>query len=88
MFVGDFNKGNIYHFEQNNERTKLKLDSALKDRLNGKIIFVKGFGGVTDIEVGPDGYVYFAAYDKGKIYEIALGDAEENILPYFDRFQK
>ena len=43
MFVGDFNNGNIYHFELNKERTKLNFDSALEGRLNEKIIFAKGF---------------------------------------------
>ena len=31
MFVGDFNNGNIYHFELNKERTKLNIDSALEE---------------------------------------------------------
>jgi glucose/arabinose dehydrogenase len=78
MFVGDFNNGNIYHYELNKERTKLIFDSALEGRLNEKIIFAKGFsqttsppyGGVTDIEVGPDGYLYIASYGQGKIFRI------------------
>jgi aldose sugar dehydrogenase len=78
MFVGDFNNGYIYHFELNKERTKLNLDNAPEGRLNEKIIFAKGFletasasfGGVTDIEVGPDGYLYIVSYGQGKIFRI------------------
>jgi aldose sugar dehydrogenase len=70
MFVGDFNNGNIYHFELNKERTKLNLDSPLEARLSEKIIFAKGFGGITDIEVGPDSYLYIVSISQGKIYRI------------------
>ena len=70
MFVGDFNKGNIYHFELNKERTKLNIDSALGSRLNEKIIFAEGFGAVTDIEVGADGYLYVVSIGQGKIFRI------------------
>jgi aldose sugar dehydrogenase len=70
MFVGDFTKGNIYHFELNKERTKLNLDTALEGRLNEKVIFANGFGGVTDLEVGPDGYLYIVSIAQGKIFRI------------------
>ena len=77
MFVGDINKGNIYHFELNKERTKLTLDSALEGRLNEKIIFAKGFGGVTDIEVGPDGYLYIVSIGQGAIYRIVPSNTNQ-----------
>jgi glucose/arabinose dehydrogenase len=78
LFVGDFNNGNIYHFALNKERTKLIFDDALEGRLNEKIIFAKGFsqttsgpyGGITDMKVGPDGYLYIASYGQGKIFRI------------------
>jgi len=73
MFVGDFNNGNIYHFKLNKERTKLIFDSELEGRLNEKLIFAKVFadkGGVTDIEVGPDGYLYIVSYGQGKIFRV------------------
>jgi len=73
MFVGDFNHGNIYHFKLNKERTMLIFDHELEGRLNEKLIFAKGFadkGGVTDIEVGPDGYLYIVSYGQGKIFRI------------------
>jgi aldose sugar dehydrogenase len=70
MFVGDFVNGNNYHFELNNNRTKLNLDSALEGRLNEKTIFARGFSGITDIEVGPDGYLYVVSFGQGKIFRI------------------
>ena len=33
-------------------------------------IFNQGFGGITDIEVGPDGYLYVVSIGKGAIYRI------------------
>ena len=74
MFVADFNNGNIYHFDLNEKRTELILPSPLKDKVADKpaelkdIIFAKGFGGITDLEVGPDGYLYVLSY--GKIFRI------------------
>jgi glucose/arabinose dehydrogenase len=77
MFVADINNGNIYHFNLNGDRSSLLLNRTLSDKkadtpaeLN-KIIFAKGFDGITDLEVGPDGYLYVLAYGiKGAIYKI------------------
>src|SRR5215216_1120224 len=80
IFVGDIINGNIYHFDLNKERTELLLpfNSSLSDKIvssnetDDEIIFGKGFGGITDIEVGPDdGYMYVLTFDgsgKGTIY--------------------
>ncbi len=74
MFVGDFNNGNIYHFDLNENRTELILPGSLKDKVADKpseledIIFAKNFGPITDLLVGPDGYLYVAA--DGKIFKI------------------
>ena len=77
IFVGDFHFGNIYRFGLNHDRTGLSLDGALVDKVaddneevKGKI-FAKGFrGGITDIEVAPDGDLYIVAYGQGAIYRI------------------
>jgi glucose/arabinose dehydrogenase len=67
MFVGDFMRGNIYHFDLNKNRTGLSLSGQLKDTIAYEdkelqnVIFGRGFGGVTDMEVGPDGYLYILA---------------------------
>jgi glucose/arabinose dehydrogenase len=74
MFVGAINNGNLYYFELNKERTKLLLDSGLEGRINENIVFAKGFGGITDIEVGPDGYLYVVSFGKGTIFRILPSD--------------
>jgi len=35
-----------------------------------KIIFGSGFKGITDIQTGPDGYLYILTYLDGKLYRI------------------
>jgi hypothetical protein len=35
-----------------------------------QIIFAEGFGGITDLEVGPDGYLYVVSLGHGAIYRI------------------
>ena len=73
IFVGDIDKGNLYHFDLNEDRTELVLEEPLVDRLadsddeNEGIIFGQGFGAITDIEVGPDGYLYVVGF-QGTIY--------------------
>jgi glucose/arabinose dehydrogenase len=81
MFVAGFLNGYIYHFELNENRTALKVDGALKDRIANSskeledVVFAKGFGGITDIEEGPyDGYLYLVSYAQGKIYRITPVD--------------
>ena len=64
MFVGDFHNGYLYHFNLNNKRTALHLDPPLEDKLARnnddleEVISGRGFGGITDLETGPDGYLY------------------------------
>ena len=80
IFVGDIINGNIYHFRLAPNRTDLRLPTGpLEDRvvnssdtLDG-IIFGRGFGGITDIKVGPDdGYLYVLTFDssQGTIFRI------------------
>jgi glucose/arabinose dehydrogenase len=76
MFVGDVHNGNLYHFDLNEDRTELVLQEPLVDKVteddaeNEAIIFGEGFGGITDIEVGPDGYLYVVSIGLGKIFKI------------------
>jgi aldose sugar dehydrogenase len=76
MFVGDIKNGNLYHFKLNQDRTGLVLNGTLSNKISNKpqdsqpIIFASGFdGGITDLQVGPDGYLYVAAF-AGSIYRI------------------
>ena len=74
MFVGDINTGNLFHFDLNDDRTELELDNPLDDKVadnNGEleqIIFAKGFNGIVDLQVGPDGYLYVLS--NGSIFRI------------------
>lgn len=78
MFVGDVHNGRIYHFELNKARNDLILPPALADRyirnpLNfgaEEVIFGQGFGGITDLTVGPDGYLYVVSIGQGKVFRI------------------
>jgi glucose/arabinose dehydrogenase len=71
MFVGDFHNGNVYHFDLTENRTALELDGILKDKVANSqdelksTVFGGGFGAITDIEVGPDGYLYFLSVYQG-----------------------
>jgi aldose sugar dehydrogenase len=76
VFVGDFNSGNLYFFTVNGDRTGLDLgNSELKDLVadnNSELESVTlgtGFGGITDIETGPDGYLYILTFG-GNLYRI------------------
>jgi glucose/arabinose dehydrogenase len=76
MFVGDYNNGNLYHFKLNQNRTGLVLGNSLVDKIAYRpedakpVIFGTGFdGGITDLEVGPDGYLYVLTF-AGAIYRI------------------
>jgi glucose/arabinose dehydrogenase len=79
MFVGDVHNGWIYHFDLNEDRTALILDGLLADKVahtdseleeHASVIFGEGFGGITDLEVGPDGYLYVVSIGQGAIYRI------------------
>jgi aldose sugar dehydrogenase len=71
MFVGEFHKGYLYHFDLNKNRTGLSLEGSLGDKLANSrdelkdVVFGHGFGAVTDIEVGPDGYLYVMSLKQG-----------------------
>jgi glucose/arabinose dehydrogenase len=60
----------------NQNRTALSLQGPLVDKVADSdkeldnVIFAGGFGLITDLEIGPDGYLYFAAFDEGKICRI------------------
>jgi aldose sugar dehydrogenase len=80
IFVGSAKNGTIYHFDLNKDRKSLDLDQDLADLVlnkkdnSTKIIFGRNFGIITDLEVGPDGYLYvvsgFRGADEGSIYRI------------------
>jgi aldose sugar dehydrogenase len=80
IFVGDINNGNLYYFELNKTRTGFKFNPIThpgladlvadnKDEVS-EITFGTGFGGITDIKTGPDGYLYILSYGNGCLYRI------------------
>lgn len=83
MFVGDINNGAVYRFELNENRTALDLDGALADMVadtpeeGEAAVFGTGFGGVTDIKVGPDGHLYIASFIDGAIFRVVTVDEPE-----------
>lgn len=82
MFVGDINNGLLYRFTLNEARNNIILDDTYSGNLqvlqdnriqnpkeNLPLIFGQGFGGITDIQVGPDGYLYVLSYE-GSLFRI------------------
>jgi aldose sugar dehydrogenase len=69
-------KGVYYYFQLNADRTELILSGLLQDKIADSkseldnIILAEGFGGITDLEVGPDGYMFVVSIVQGKIYRI------------------
>jgi aldose sugar dehydrogenase len=80
MFVGDVHNGRIYHFDLSPDRKDLILPQALSSRVIEKpsspgvssIVFGEGFGGITDLEMGPDGNLYVVSIGLGSIFQISL----------------
>jgi aldose sugar dehydrogenase len=76
VFVGSF-RGYIFHFDLKSKRTELDLKGPLKDRIANDYYseltnntFGKGFELISDITVGPDGYLYVVSFKRGEIYRI------------------
>jgi aldose sugar dehydrogenase len=94
LFVADIHKGNLYHFDLNEKRTELILEGKIADKVanyneTSSLVFASGFHGITDIEVGPDGYLYLLSfhnatrgdrhhyYGTGGIYRIIPTDNDK-----------
>lgn len=86
MFVGDVHNGRIYHFDLTQDRTHLMLNGPLASKLIknpnmeglDQIVFGEGFGGITDIKVGPDGYLYVVSIGLGKIFKIVPSTSDSS----------
>ncbi|HEX6671325.1 MAG TPA: PQQ-dependent sugar dehydrogenase, partial [Nitrososphaeraceae archaeon] len=87
--IGDLTNGYLYYFEVNEDRTGMKFDSntrsssqtgltdfvADNEQEMSAISLGTDFGGITDIETGPDGFLYILTLEResngeGKIYRI------------------
>jgi aldose sugar dehydrogenase len=77
IFVGDASNGTIYRFELNENRSALALEGALDDTVANtpeeaeNAVFGTGFGGITDIKTGPDGYLYILSFAEGALFRVA-----------------
>lgn len=85
LFVGDCNTGNLYKFELNKNRDGFEFTNSFlqdnvvnKDESLDEIIVGTGFGCVTDIERGPDGFLYVVSLSEGVIYRILPAQAITN----------
>ena len=80
IFVGSAKKGTLFHFDLKPDRESLDLIGDLADLVyskkddSSKIVFGENFGVITDLKVGPDGYLYVVSGSgetgKGAIYKI------------------
>jgi glucose/arabinose dehydrogenase len=74
MFVGDVT-GNLYHFNLNENRTKIDLEGQLVDGVANSedelddVIIAKEFPPIVDLEVSPNGYLYILSHD-GSIFRM------------------
>jgi hypothetical protein len=79
-FVGDIALGNLYRFKLNADRSEFVLHGPLSDKVANtdnqlkEILFGKDFGGIADIEQGPDGYLYIVSLGQGKVFRIVSDD--------------
>jgi glucose/arabinose dehydrogenase/plastocyanin len=83
LFVGDINSGNLYRFTLNEDRDDIELlngtysgdldalsDNEVDETMElTPVIFGQGFGGITDLDVGPDGYLYILTF-PGDLYRV------------------
>ncbi len=77
VFVGDINNGVLYHFVPNSARNGFVFNGAgLGDLVADspteldETIIGTGFGGITDLKVGPDGRLYVLSF-SGSIFVIS-----------------
>jgi aldose sugar dehydrogenase len=75
LFVADYNSGYLYRLLLNQTRTGLLLNGSLSDGVADnnlerlEAVFAKIEGGITDLEIGPDGLLYVVSHN-GKILRL------------------
>jgi hypothetical protein len=87
VLVGDINNGNLYHFKVNAARNGFDFTSpGLADGVADsgaelqENILGTGFGGITDLEVGPGGLLYILSFGLGKVFVVSGDVATENAI--------
>ena len=77
VFVSDIHHGRIFHFKLDANRSSLALQGPLADRVGDTdnetsgMIFGSNFGGISDMKVSADGYLYVVSLGRGTIYKIS-----------------
>ena len=81
-FIINLNSSNFdsrpYHFDSNENRFRLQLQGPLEDNIVedfselNDVMFAKGFGRITDLKIGLDGYLYVLSSedDGANLYKI------------------
>jgi aldose sugar dehydrogenase len=73
LFVGDYANGDLYFFKLNKNRNGIEFDNnqiGLSDLVaddaseRAKSVLGTGFDIITDIQTGPDGYLYILSYSE------------------------
>jgi hypothetical protein len=86
LLVADYNNAYLYDFELSDDRTELDLEGDLADKIANDneeledVALVQGFGVITDIKEGPDGYLYLVSHIHGNIYRIVSNLASDSNL--------
>ena len=87
LFVGDYGTGSLYFFKINKNRDGIEFDNTQADLYDkvadsaeerSKVVLGTDFDIITDIQTGPDGYLYIVSYreysknhqDQSRIYRI------------------
>jgi glucose/arabinose dehydrogenase len=94
IFVGDINNGNLYHFGVNAARNGFVFTApglsdlvADNDTELQEVILGTGFGGITDLKIGPDGLLYVLSFGLGRIFVISNNAVfvRQQYLDFLDR---
>lgn len=78
LFVGDCNTGTLYRFTLNQDRNGFAFDTPVlaDDKIANRedpvdeIVFGQDFICITDIKVGPDGFLYIASLSQNAIFRV------------------
>jgi glucose/arabinose dehydrogenase len=86
--VGNINNGNLYRFRLNGTGdgfifTNPNLGDLVADNNVElqELIWGTGFGGTTDLKIGPDGLLYVLCFSLGKIFVVSRPSLVAAVLP-------